>query len=160
MNKAIRMTLSLAVSLVLLSAVTIAQTASNGDKDKNKPEHHSHLSKAAFWRHHKDSSKSAKPAQLKRTPSQPANAKSAQLKPASAKMPTGKPPKQEPTKTASKAISHPVTATKSGTVKKTSSSVKKSTTTNTKIHASKSSATSKPKPEPKPREPQTVSLKQ
>lgn len=159
MNKAIRMTLSLAVSLVLLSAVTIAQTASNGDKDKNKPEHHSHLSKAAFWRHHKDSSKSAKPAQLKRTPSQPANAKSAQLKPASAKMPTGKPQKQEP-KTASKAISHPVTATKSGTVKKTSSSVKKSTITNTKIHASKSSATSKPKPEPKPREPQTVSLKQ
>jgi hypothetical protein len=158
MNKAIRTTLSLAVSLVFLSAVTMAQAASNADKDKNKPEHHSHLSKAAFWRHHKDS-KSAKQAQPTSTPSQSANAKTAQLKPASAKLSPGKTQKQEPqAKTVSKPADKSPSATKSGTVKKTSSSVKKSTAANTKTKtsASKSSATSKPKPQ----EPQTVSLKQ
>src|SRR5579864_2389343 len=57
MSKAIRTTLSLVVSLVLLSALTMAQPGgSNADKDKNRDknkEHHSRLTKFAFWRHHK-----------------------------------------------------------------------------------------------------------
>jgi hypothetical protein len=57
MTKAIRTTLGLVVSLVLLNALTMAQPGgSNADKDKNK-EHHSRLTKFAFWRHHKASTR-------------------------------------------------------------------------------------------------------
>src|SRR5439155_9805353 len=68
MSKAIRTILSLVVSLVLFSALTMAQTGgNNANKDKNK-EHHSRLAKIAFWRrhhwrHHKDADKNAKQAQ-------------------------------------------------------------------------------------------------
>src|SRR5437867_1687551 len=63
MSKAIRTILSLVVSLVLFSALTMAQTGgNNANKDKNK-EHHSRLAKVAFWRHHKDADKNAKHAQ-------------------------------------------------------------------------------------------------
>ncbi len=89
MSKAIRTILSVVVSLVLLSALTMAQAGANADKDKNEKEHHSRLAKAAFWRHHKESVKNTKPSQApqasKQTP-----AKTAQLKPASAKLPAGK----------------------------------------------------------------------
>jgi hypothetical protein len=86
MSKAIRTTLSLVISLVLLSTLTMAKTnGNNADKDKNK-QHHSRLSKIAFWRHHKDTSKNAK-AQAQ---SKHAQAKTAQVKPVAAKQATDK----------------------------------------------------------------------
>jgi hypothetical protein len=89
MSKTIRTTLSLVVSLVLLSALTMAQPGgSNADKDKNKDknkEHHSRLTKFAFWRHHKGVDKNAKQSQATQTPSKQAQTKTAQIKPASTK---------------------------------------------------------------------------
>ena len=90
MSKAIRTTLSLVVSLVLLSALTMAQPGgSNADKDKNK-EHHSRLTKFAFWRHHKGVDKNAKQSQATETPSKQAQTKTAQIKPVSTKQVAGK----------------------------------------------------------------------
>ncbi len=96
MSKAIRTILSLVVSLVLFSAMTMAQAGvNNAEKDKNK-EHHSSLAKVAFWRHHKDADKNAKRAQTTQAPSKQAQAKTAQVKPASAKQTAGtKDQKQE-----------------------------------------------------------------
>ena len=53
MSKSIRTALSLVVSLVLFSALMMAEAGgNNADKGKNK-EHHSRFAKVAFWRHHK-----------------------------------------------------------------------------------------------------------
>ena len=90
MSKATRRILSVVVSLMLFSALTMAQAgAKNSDKDKNK-EHHSRFAKVAFWRHHKDADKNAKPAHTTQAPSSQPQAKTAQLKPASAKPAAGK----------------------------------------------------------------------
>ena len=90
MSKAIRTILSLVVSLVLFSALTMAQTGGNtADKDKSK-EHHSGLAKVAFWRHHNSADKNAKPAQATPAPSKQAQAKPAKVKPVSAKQVAGK----------------------------------------------------------------------
>jgi hypothetical protein len=87
MSKAIRIILSL-VSLVLLSALTMAQTGgNNADKNKDK-EHHSRFAKVAFWHHNAD--KNAKAAQATPAPSKPVQAKTAQVKPTSAKQVAGK----------------------------------------------------------------------
>ena len=88
MSKAVRTTLSLLVSLVLFSALTMAQAGgNNADKDKNKG-HHSRLTKIAFWRHHKDTDKNAKQAQATQAPSKPAT--TAEIKPVSTKQAPGK----------------------------------------------------------------------
>jgi hypothetical protein len=92
MSKAIRTILTLAVGLLLLSAMTMAQASGkNTEKDKNKQQH-SRLGKVAFWRHHQDADKNAKPAKATRAPSKQAQvqAKTAQAKPASAKQIAGK----------------------------------------------------------------------
>src|SRR5437660_1653106 len=90
MSKATRTILSVVVSLMLFSALTMAQTgAKNSDKDKNK-EHHSRFAKVAFWRHHKDADKHAKQGNAMQAPSTQQQAKTAQLKPTSAKQPAGK----------------------------------------------------------------------
>ena len=90
MSKVIRITLSLMVSLVMFSALTMAQAGGNtADKDKSK-EHHSGLAKVAFWRHHNSADKNAKPAQATPAPSKQAQAKPAQVKPVSAKQVAGK----------------------------------------------------------------------
>ena len=89
MSKAVRTTLSLLVSLVLFSALTMAQAGgNNADKDKNKG-HHSRLTKVAFWRHHKDTDKNAKQAQATQAPSRPAQTKAAEIKPVSTKQAAG-----------------------------------------------------------------------
>src|SRR2546426_7312143 len=64
MSKAIRTTLSLVVSLVLFSALTMAQTGGNNDhKNKNK-KHPKPPAKISFLRrHHKNAHKNAKRAQ-------------------------------------------------------------------------------------------------
>jgi hypothetical protein len=62
MSKAVRTALSLGLSLVLLSALTMAQAGgNNAGKDKSK-QHHSRLAKVAFWHHHKDADQNANPA--------------------------------------------------------------------------------------------------
>ena len=63
MSKTTRTTVSLVVSVAVFSALAFAETCGNANKDKNTQEHHSHLAKAAFWRHHKEANNSAKPAQ-------------------------------------------------------------------------------------------------
>jgi hypothetical protein len=88
MNKAIRTIVSLVVSLLLFSAMTMAQAGGNNvEKDKSK-EQHSRLAKVAFWRHHQDADKNAKRDQAAQAPSK--QAKTAQVKPASAKQVAGK----------------------------------------------------------------------
>lgn len=90
MSKAIRTALSFVVSLVLFSALTMAQAGgNNANKDKNK-EHHSRLAKVAFWRHHKDADKNAKHAQAAQAPYKQAQGKTARIKPASTKPAAGK----------------------------------------------------------------------
>jgi hypothetical protein len=82
MSKAIRIILSLVVSLVLFTTLTMAQAGgNNADKNKNK-EHHSRFAKVAFWRHHKDADENAKQAQATQVPSKQAQAKTTQVKPA------------------------------------------------------------------------------
>jgi outer membrane biosynthesis protein TonB len=88
MSKTIRTTVSIVVSLLLLSAMTMAQAAAkNSEKgqDKDKTQQHSRLSKVAFWRHHSDADKNAKKAQAAPASPKQANAKTAQLKPVAAK---------------------------------------------------------------------------
>jgi hypothetical protein len=98
MSKAIRTILSLVVGLSLLGATAMAQTAvKNTEKDKNKQQH-SRLGKVAFWRHHQDADKNAKPAKATKGPSKQAHAqaKTAQAKPVPAKQIAGnKDQKQE-----------------------------------------------------------------
>jgi hypothetical protein len=121
------------VSLLLLSALTMAQTGgNNADKDKVKnQEHHSRLGKVAFWRHHKDANKNAKPAQATQAPPTQAQAKPAQVKPVSAK--------QGVSKSSPKPEQHAVDMSKP--------SVKKA-------HAA-----SKAKPQHKAKDPKTASVK-
>ena len=90
MSKAIRTILNLLVSLVLFSAMTMAQAGGNNAATDKNNEHHSRLAKVAFWRHHKEADKNAKPAQATQAPSKQAQAKTAQVKPVSAKQTTGK----------------------------------------------------------------------
>ena len=90
MSKATRTILNLVLSLGLFSAMTMAQAGGNkAEKDKNQ-EHRSSFAKVAFWRHHKDADKNAKPAQATPAPSKRAQAKTAQVKPVSAKQTAGK----------------------------------------------------------------------
>lgn len=115
MSKAIRTILSLVVALVLFSALTMAQAGGDANKNKDDGEHHSRLAKAAFWRHHKDSGKNAKPVQAQ-VASKPAPAKTAQLKPVSATVSAAK-KDQKPEQHASN-LSKP-SAKKAHTVNKT-----------------------------------------
>jgi hypothetical protein len=132
MRKAIRITLSLVASLALFSTLTMAQPSGNNDgRDKNK-EHHSRISKLAFWRHHKGTDKNANQAQATQAPSKQGQAKTAQTKPASSK--------QVVSKTDSKPEQH---ASKMSTVS-----------------AKKASTAKKTKPRPKAEDHKTASLKQ
>ena len=84
MNKAVRTTVSLVVSLLLLSTLTMAQAGGqHADQHKNG-KHHSRLAKLAFWRHHKDANKNrtqanvsnaSKSTKTKKTPIKPASGK-------------------------------------------------------------------------------------
>ena len=131
MSKAIRTILTLVVSLGLFSAMTMAQAGGNNAEDKNN-EHHSRLAKAAFWRHHKDADKNAKPAHATQAPSKQAQAKTAQVKPVSAKQAAGK--KEQ------KQEQHAINVSKSST--------------------KKAPAANKTKPPQKAQDPKTASSKQ
>jgi hypothetical protein len=88
MSKSTKTMMCVAGSLLLLSALTMAQTAaknSGQDKTKQQPQQHSRLSKAAFWRHHPNSTKNATNAKVTPASSKQSKAKSAEVKPVSAK---------------------------------------------------------------------------
>ncbi len=89
MSKQFRNVASVLVSVVLLGMLT--QASANTDKNTKNDEHHSRLSKAAFWKHHKHQDKAAKPspAAPQKAHTQKARPKAAELKPASAKKTTG-----------------------------------------------------------------------
>lgn len=77
-------------SIVLLGI--LAQASASTDKDSKKnDEHHSRLSKAAFWKHHKHQDKVAKPspATPQKAQAHKAQPKTAEVKPVSAKKTTG-----------------------------------------------------------------------
>lgn len=79
----------LVAGLALCSLASAQPASTKADTDKNaKAEHHSKLSKVAFWHHHNDASKNAKTA--KQTPSKSAPAKTAQTKTTAAKQTTAK----------------------------------------------------------------------
>lgn len=112
MSKAIRTTLSLMVSLMLFSALTMAQAGgNNAAKGKNK-EHHSRFAKVAFWRHHKDADKNAKPPQAMQAPSKQVQAKPAEVKPVSAKQVAGKKQEQHASNTSKPSVKKALAANK------------------------------------------------
>jgi hypothetical protein len=114
MNQLRRTTQWLVAGMVLAGAVTIAQAETN-KSDKTSVEHHSKMSKVAFWRHHNDASKNAKQnakaaqskpaqpkqAQVKPTSAKPSQGNKAQVKPVSAKQPSGSTAKKNTAKVSS-----------------------------------------------------------
>jgi hypothetical protein len=86
MSKAIRNTLNLVLSLLLLTGLTMAQAGGKTAAKNTNKEHHSRISKVAFWRHNnKDAAKNTKQAHVAPTSSKTAATKPAQLKTASVK---------------------------------------------------------------------------
>jgi len=152
MSKAIRTALRLVASILLFNVLTMAQAGgNNADKDKNK-EHHSRLAKVAFWRHHNDVDKNAKPAQATKAPatqapSKQVQSKTAQIKPVSAK--------QAQVKTAQ---IKPVSA-KQATGKKDQKQEQHASTMS-KPAVKKAPAANKTKSQQKAQDPKKVSLKQ
>ena len=69
----------------------LAQASGSSDKNAENEEHHSRMSKAAFWKHHKHQNKTAKlsPAAAQKAQKQKAQARPAEIKPVSAKKSTG-----------------------------------------------------------------------
>ncbi len=178
MSKGIRTIVTLAVSLLLFSAVLLAEPAkNNASKDKNK-EHHSRLSKVAFWRHSKDADNKAKPAQ---TPSR--HAKSEQVKSVPSKGPktaqakavspkqSGKKDKKDVKQAPHAANVSKVSGKKTQVASKTNSSQKapiankaksnqKSPVASNSKPTQKAQVGNKTKSNHKAQEPKTVSLKQ
>jgi hypothetical protein len=83
MSKAVRTILSLVVSMVLFNAVAMAHAGGDHiDKHKKEnKEHHSRISKLAFWHHHKNNDKSVKTVRANHSQQKQAQVK-AQAKPA------------------------------------------------------------------------------
>ncbi len=80
--RAIRTVLTIALSLVMFSAIAQAGTKTSDKKDRDKNKEHSRISKVAFWRHHKNANK-AKPAHASQASSNHGPSKPAQVKPVS-----------------------------------------------------------------------------
>ncbi len=88
MRKQFRNVASVLVSIVLLGL--LAQASASTDKNAKNEEHHSRMSKAAFWKHHKHQDKTAKPspATAHKTEKQKIQPKTAEVKPVSTKKTT------------------------------------------------------------------------
>ncbi len=158
MSKNVRNTLSAAISLVLFSALALAQgggSTSGKDKDKNK-EHHSRLAKVEFWHRHKGSHKNAT-GTAKQAKSAHPQPPAAQVKPVSFKHAGKRDPERE---------QHASKVNKARTQKASTHSVANSTIPAKKhtsiAHGSAKShpATKKAKPSQKAQDRTTASLKQ
>lgn len=90
MNHPIRTIQRLAVSALVLSVFATAQAGTNNTSNSKSTEHHSKMSKMAFWRHH-NANKNAKQNQSKPTETKTAQTKTAQTKPAENKVTETKP---------------------------------------------------------------------
>jgi outer membrane biosynthesis protein TonB len=147
MNKVIRTVLSLVVSVMLFGALTMAQTsANNADKDKNK-EHHSRLSKVAFWRHHNDADKKAKPVAAPQASPKPAQAKIVQPKTSQVKTAQPKTAQVKPVST--KQVAH-----------KSDQKPQQHASNMSKPAVKKATAANKTKPQHKAQDPKSASVKQ
>ena len=143
MTKALRNALMLVFSLMISGTLIMAQaTDKKTDKDTSK-EHHSPFSKAAFWRHHKDSNQKPKTATAQPA-SKSAQSQSAQVKPAKQSS-----PKQSAKPVAAKQVSA-----------KQNQKPEQGTQHATKGSAKKSAAASKTKAQKKSTEPKVVSMQQ
>ena len=153
MNQGFRTTQKIVVSALLLSAAAMGQTSAKNTETASK-EHHSKMSKVAFWHRHNDASKNAKqpaakPATTNPVQSKQSQSKQAQVNPAVAKQSqTSKPQvkpvsaKQPPSKIEQK----------HNTTKSASASAKKST---------EKAPSAKPgKPQQKPVTPQNAQASQ
>ena len=91
MRREFRNVASVLVCVILLGTLTLAQAGTSNDKNPKNEEHHSRMSKAAFWKHHKHQDKTAKPspATPKKAQAQKTQSKTAQVKPVSAKKSIG-----------------------------------------------------------------------
>jgi hypothetical protein len=119
MNHAFGTVPRLALTALLLSAISIAPAAAKDTKNKST-EHHSKFSKVAFWRHHNDTNKSAKHESAKPATSKQAQPQAAQVKPAVAKQ-------SQASKTQVKAVSAKQPAQKKQATKAITSSAPKTT---------------------------------
>jgi len=81
MNHALRTTQRLVMSALLLSTVAMAQAGAKNTNNTKSTEHHSKLSKVAFWRHHNDAKKNAKKDGTPPAASKQSQLKAAQVKP-------------------------------------------------------------------------------
>jgi len=133
MSGNVRSVVNVLVSVALLGMLSVTQASANSEKTVNNQQHHSRMSKAAIWRHHKHKSETAKasPAAPQKTQAQKAQPKTAQLKQVSAKTATGA---QNPKQASHTKVSKPSTG--------------------------KTSAATKTKPSQKTHDGQTSSLKQ
>src|SRR5579872_110531 len=83
MSQKVRNTLSVVISLVLFSALALAQ--GGGSTSETNKEHHSRLAKVEFWHRHKGSHKNAKQGEAKQDKSTRPQPQAAQVKPVSFK---------------------------------------------------------------------------
>lgn len=123
MRKQFRSVAGVLVSIVLLGV--LAQASASTDKNTKSQEHHSRMSKAAFWKHHKHQDKAAKPSPAKpqKAQARKAQPKAAEVTPVSTKKTTGtKSQKKIHTSKASKPAGK--SAGKTAAVAKTSTSEK------------------------------------
>lgn len=174
MRTALRTIFCITVGVALLAAVAIAQSSASTDKTKPSKtadqQHHSKLSRAAFWRHHKDAAKDSKqPKNSKQTKTSKAQAekptKGAQLKQVSAK--TTSKNDQKPMAHSKKESKQPQSAqaNKVSKGKATSAKSSKGKSTTTKSAVAKKTKTSKSPTVKKAsarqkQQPQTVAVKQ
>jgi hypothetical protein len=91
MSGKVKTVVNVLVSVALLGMLSVTQASASSEKPVNNQEHHSRMSKAAFWRNHKHQAKTAKPSPSapQKTQAQKAQPKTAQLKTVSAKTTTG-----------------------------------------------------------------------
>lgn len=123
MRKQFRNVASVLASIVLLGM--LAQAGASTDKNTKDAQHHSRMSKAAFWKHHKHQDKAAKPspAAPQKAQKQKTQPKTAELKPASAKKTTTAKSQNQvhpkkASKTAGKSAKKPAAVAKTSTPKK------------------------------------------
>src|SRR5437868_4967732 len=109
MSGNVRSGVNVLVSVALLGIISVTQASASSEKTVNNQQHHSRISKAAIWRHHKHKSETAKasPAAPQKTQAQKAQPKTAQLKQVSAKTATGA---QNPKQASQTKVSKPSTA--------------------------------------------------
>jgi hypothetical protein len=171
MSKAVRTLFCVGFSVALFAAVAMTQSsrsANTTSADKSKEQqHHSKLSKAAFWRHRKDASKNAKQPEGPQAQSQ-SPAKKAQLKQVSANSAVSK-KQPKPGPDASQKETRQQHSAKAGKtlMKSTNAKSNSNTSTTTKVtttrkakSSNRKSSVNKAAAQQNKQQPQTLAMKQ